>query len=148
FVIAALGAALVGAPQAAADSMSYLDDGAIRVGVDLNKGGTITYLARAADGVNVVNSHDLGREVQQSYYSGPDNFGNPAPPWTGFPWNPIGAGDTYGNPAPVLDHSNDGKTLYTKTAPLQWALNHVACECVIEQWITLEGNAVHVRNRL
>lgn len=140
--------ALVAAPAAVADSMSFLDNGVIRVGVDLRKGGTITWASVSGPGVNVVNSWDLGREVQQSYYAGPDNFGNPAPPWTNFPWNPIGAGDTYGNPAPVLEQSNDGTTIYTKTAPLQWALNNVACECVSEQWITLDGDAVHVRNRL
>jgi len=147
-VVAIAVAALVASSPAAADPVSYLDNGVIRVGVDLGKGGTITWVSRSGPGVNLVNSWDLGREVQQSYYSGPDNFGNPAPPWTNFPWNPIGAGDTYGNPAPVLEQSNDGTTIYTKTAPLQWALNHVACECLLEQWITLDANAVRVRNRL
>src|SRR4051812_41250571 len=125
-----------------AQPMSYLDNGTIRLGVDLGKGGTITYLSPSGGGVNVINSWDLGREVQQSYYSGPVNYGNPAPRWTGFPWNPIGAGDTYGNPATVLQQSNDGQTIYTQTAPLQWALDRVACECVMQQWITLDGNAV------
>ncbi len=147
-VACVVAATLFGGATAAARSLSYLDNGVIRVGVDLRKGGTITWVSSSGPGVNVVNSWDLGREVQQSYYAGPDNFGNPAPPWTNFPWNPIGAGDTYGNPAPVLEQSNDGTTIYTKTAPLQWALNNVACECVSEQWITLEGNAVRVRNRL
>ena len=134
----------VTAPLATADSMSYLDNGVIRLGVDLDKGGTITYLAASgAAGVNVVNSHDLGREVQQSYYAGPANFEN-----SGLPWNPIGAGDIYGNASPVLDQSNDGMTIYTKTLPLQAALNNVRCECTIEQWITLDGNSVQVRNRL
>jgi len=142
-------AILLPAPADAAGPMSYLDNGVIRLGVDLGKGGTITYLANSGpSSVNVVNSYDLGREVQQSYYSGPDNYGNPAPPWTNFPWNPIGAGDAFGNPAIVLDQSNDGRILYTKTAPLQWALNHVGCECVIEQWITLDGNSAQIRNRL
>ena len=140
--------ALVAPPVATADSVGYLDNGVIRVGVDMGKGGTITYISRSGSGLNVVNSWDLGREVQQSYYSGPDNFGNPAPPWANFPWNPIGAGDTYRNPATVLEQSNDGTTIYTKTAPLQWALNHVPCECLVEQWIRLDGNAVSVRNRL
>jgi hypothetical protein len=142
------------APASADAQMSYLDNGVIRVGVDLGKGGTITYLSRSIavaqlGAVNVVNSTDLGREVQQSYYSGPDGYGNPAPPnppdWS---WNPIGAGDGYGNPATVVEHSNDGKTIYTKTIPLQWVLNDVACECFIEQWIRLNGNAVQVHNRL
>jgi hypothetical protein len=131
---------------------SYLDNGVIRVGVDLARGGTITYLSQsipvAGVGANVVNSFRLGREVQQAYWSGPDNYGNPAPPWAGSPWNANAAGDTYGNPSTVLEQTNDGKTIYTKTIPKQWALDNVDCECVTEQWIRLNGNAVQGHNRL
>lgn len=128
--------------------MSSLDNGTIRVGVDLARGATITELAVSDGGANLVNCHDLGRMVQQSYYAGPDNYGEPAPPWTNFPWNPIGAGDRYGNVATVLEHANDGARIYTKTAPLQWALRAEPAECVFEQWIELEGSAVRGRNRL
>ncbi len=127
---------------------SKLDNGTIRLGVDLERGGTITYLAASGGGANLINSHDFGRMVQQSYYAGPDNYGEPAPPWTNFPWNPVGAGDRYGHPAPVLEHANDGTTIYTKTAPLQWALDAVPAECVFEQWIELDGSSARVRNRL
>jgi hypothetical protein len=151
-IVAALG--VVPACHAA---MSFLDNGVIRLGVDLDKGGTITYLSTSLvisglGAVNVVNSHDLGREVQQSYYSGPDNFVIPPPPFAPLPWNPEGAGD--GNPwgpahpATVLAQSNDGLTIYTKTAPFIWATDRVLCECLIEQWITLDGNSVQVHNRL
>src|SRR5262249_51637355 len=132
----------VTAPAAADAEMSFLDNGVIRLGGDLAKGGTITYLSQSIaiaglDALNVVNRFDLGREVQQSYYSGTDNYLNPTSYWTNWSWNAIAAGDTYGNPSTVLEQANDGKTIYTKTAPLQWALNNVACECLIEQWITL-----------
>ncbi len=129
--------------------MSYLDNGIIRVGVDLSKGGTITYLADANNlDVNVVNSADLGREVQQSYYSGPQPYGDPSPDWPNWPWNPVGAGDCYGNPSQVLEHTNDGTTLYVKSIPNQWALDGVPCECTFEKWIVLEGNGVRVHFRL
>ena len=147
-VLIAIVATLATVRLADAEPMSYLDNGLIRLGVDLGKGGTITYLSSSGADVNVVNSFDLGRQVQQSYYSGPENFGNPGGDWPNWPWNPEGAGDTFGNPAPVLEQSNEGLTIYTKTAPLQWALARVPCECLIEQWITLDGNSVHVRNRL
>jgi hypothetical protein len=48
----------------------------------------------------------------------------------------------------VLSASNDGRTIYVKSTPLQWAFDHVPCECMFEQWITLDGPAVVVRNRL
>jgi uncharacterized repeat protein (TIGR01451 family) len=118
--------------------MSYLDNGVIRLGVDLDKGGTITYLAASGPaGVNVVNNHDLGREVQPLFTSGPNGS-----------WNALSAGDFSGNPSTVLEQSNDGVTIYTKIVPLQATLFNVPCECLIEQWITLDGNAAQIRTRL
>jgi hypothetical protein len=136
------------ADPAASAAHSYLDNGIVRVGVDLARGGTITYLAQSGGGENVINNYDLGRQVQQSYYAGPQPYGNPSPPWQNMPWNPVGTGDMHGNPSQVLAHANDGTTLYVRSVPKQWALRNVACECVFEQWITLDGRAVRVQNRL
>ncbi len=139
--------ALTGCPP---DSdMVYLDNGVIKIGVDLNKGGAITYLAEYNNqDVNLINSSDLGRMIQQSYYSGPWPYGDPDPGWANWGWNPIGAGDCHGNPSEVVTHSNDGATLYVQSIPMQWALDNVPCECVFEKWITLDAHAVHVRFKL
>ncbi len=126
----------------------YLDNGIIKVGVDLERGGSIGYLADVKKGVNVVNVHDLGRWIGQSYYSGPKPFGTAHPAWKNWPWNPVSAGDVYGNPSKLLETHNDGKTLYVKSVPMQWALKKVAGDCTFETWITLEGRTVQVRNRL
>eukprot|EP00698_Gefionella_okellyi_P020146 TRINITY_DN6293_c0_g1_i2.p1 TRINITY_DN6293_c0_g1~~TRINITY_DN6293_c0_g1_i2.p1 ORF type:complete len:300 (-),score=46.14 TRINITY_DN6293_c0_g1_i2:82-981(-) len=126
----------------------FLDNGVIRVGIDENHGGSITYIAQSGTDFNVINSHDEGREVQQSYYSGPVPYrggsfmGNP------WPWNPIGAGDMFGHSGAILNQTNDGTTLYVKSRPLQWALNDCVCNCTFESWLTLDGTAVRVRNRL
>jgi len=129
--------------------VSFLDNATVRIGVDPSMGGCITYFADSVTGQNVVNTYDLGREIQQSYYSGPQPYGNPShPDFLNWPWNPIGCGDVYGNRATTLEHSNDGKTIYVKTLPLQWALDGVACECTFETWIELEGNTARVYNRL
>jgi len=133
---------------ARAERMSYLDNGAIRIGVNLDVGGTITFLARSRGGENLINSHDLGRQIQQSYSSGPSPFGKPHPGWKNWGWNPIGSGDVYGHPARVVEHKNDSNTLYVKTIPMQWALNNVPGECTFETWITLDGPAARVRNQL
>lgn len=79
------------------DDMLYLDNGNIKIGVDLNMGGALGYLAslaynpaeytnsskevliktgsassgetkRSTGEVNLLNIYDLGRQVQQSYY--------------------------------------------------------------------------------
>jgi hypothetical protein len=135
-------------PPARAERMSFLDNGTIKIGVDLDIGGTITFLARSPGGENLINSHDLGRQIQQSYYSGPSPFGKAHPAWKNWGWNPIGSGDVYGHGARVLEHKNDGITLYVKTIPMQWALNNVPGECTFETWITLDGPAASVRNQL
>jgi hypothetical protein len=132
-----------------AENMSYLDNGKIKIGVDLDLGGSITYLALSSDGKNLVNSHDFGRQIQQSYYSGPQPFGNSHHKgWENWPWNPIGTGDAYGNHSRILQHTNDGKTLHVEAVPMQWALNNVPGDCTFETWIELEHNAAWVRCRL
>lgn len=129
----------------------YLDNGVIKMGVDLAKGGSITYLSLSGTTNNVVNDHDLGRQIQQSYCSGPEPY-NPSnnvnPVWTNWPWNPIQSGDSYGNPSTVLASTNDGQTLYVKCRPMQWALDNVPGQCTFESWITLTGNVAVVSNRL
>lgn len=79
------------------DSMIYLDNGNVKIGVDLNMGGALGYLAsltynpaeytnsskdvliktgsatsgetkKSTGEVNLLNIYDLGRQVQQSYY--------------------------------------------------------------------------------
>jgi len=130
----------------------YLDNGVIRVGVETDVyGGAITYLSLSGESRNLVNNHDRGRQIQQSYYAGePLNRTHEGQRknWSPWPWNPIQAGDTYGNSAKVEKVSNDGETLYVKTLPLLWDMNNEPAECYFETWIRLIRNTVHVRNKL
>ncbi|MGV3530847.1 MAG: hypothetical protein ACO1QR_00650 [Chthoniobacteraceae bacterium] len=144
-----------GALAAAADHqprMSFVDNGTIKLGVDLNLGGAVTYLSRSHEEQNVINSWDWGRQVQMSYYSGPvpftPNGKQPAPMWRGLGWNPIQAGDHFGNASKSIAHTNDGTTIYVKSIPMQWPLNNEPLEGTFETWYTLDGPAVKVRARL
>jgi hypothetical protein len=137
-----------GGVQAHEAKLSFLDNGVIRVGVDLEQGGAITWVSASGSERNVINAHDRGRQIQLSFYSGPQPFGAAHPDWKNWPWNPIGTGDVYGHASTVVKHTNDGKTLYTRSIPLQWALNNVPGECTFETWITLDGATARVRNRL
>lgn len=138
--------------QAPRERMSYLDNGIIRLGADLNKGGAITWLSNSGDDENVVNSYDYGRQIQMSYYSGPVPYvvgdKRPAEHWRHIGWNPIQTGDDFGHASRVLEHRNDGSTLYVKCVPMQWPLDDVPGECTFECWITLDGAAAQVRSRL
>ena len=132
-----------GAP---ADDFTYVDNGVVRLGVDNVRGGSIGYFSASGSTENVVNCHDMGREIQLSFYAGP-SFYNPdgkcdklfmGQEW---PWNPIGAGDVKGNHGTILSKTVHPNSIHLVTKPLQWACNNVPCECEFEQNITLGGPA-------
>jgi CARDB len=109
-------------------------------------------LSQSGSTMNLINIYDFGREVQQSYYSGPANFVPQGavqnPNWSPFPWNPIQVGDSFGYRAAVLAYSNSGGTIYVKTRPMQWALRNYPSDCIMEQWTRLDGPAVRVHCKL
>jgi hypothetical protein len=138
-------------PQAP-ELLLTLDNGTIRVGVDTSYGGAITWLSQSGSQTNLVNDYDHGRQVQQSYYSGPENFHPPGtiqnPNWSPFPWNPVQAGDSYGYHSAVLAYSNANGVIYVKTRPKQWALQNYNADCIMEQWTHLDGPSVRVHCKL
>jgi len=133
-------------------NMSYLDNGVIRIGVNLDVGGAITYLADSKKPVNVVNSFDWGRQIQMSFYSGPTPYTpggkQPNEHWRMLGWNPIQSGDCFANRSKVIDHRNDGKSIHLECIPMHWPLDNEPGHCTFESWIELKGNTAHVRCRL
>ena len=116
-----------GASSSSQLGMSFLDDGAVRVGVNLDDGGKITYLA-AASGEEGTGAQNMLFELE--------------PAFSGGPFSPYGIGwGANEDGALVVSHFNDGSTIYTKSAP--WS-----CECLIETWVRLHGRVVSVRHRL
>ena len=141
-----------GAKSEKLDNFRFLDNGIIRLGIDLSRGGTIGWLGPSSNkSFSLLNVHDFGRVVQGSFYSGPNPYnpggkcsepGGWGRPW---PWNPIGAGDVYFNPAPILNLSvTDERSAVVFTQPMQWACDAVPCDCIFEQRITLLGSAAQV----
>jgi hypothetical protein len=131
---------------------SYLQNSQVKVGVDLDRGGAIAWVSQASSSRNLVNIHDEGRYIQQSYYAGATldrtAEGQWAPQYSPWSWNPVQAGDVYKNRSALLLHTNDGTVLYTKTLPKLWDMNNEDAESYMEQWIALQDGVVHVRNRL
>jgi len=129
-----------------------LDNGVVRVGVNVSSyGGAITYLSASGSGYNLVNNHDRGRQIQQSYYAGQlldRSSEGQHPNYSPWQWNPIQVGDVYMNPASVPAYSNSGSEIYTYTQPRLWDMNNEGAACAFETWIRLDGNKVVVRNRL
>jgi len=137
---------------AAEPNVSFLDNGAIRLGVNLNAGGAITYLSKSGDKNNLVNNWDWGRQIQMSHYSGPVPYRvpgkEPFPAWRDLGWNPVQAGDHFRNPSKVIAHKNDGKSIYVKSIPMQYALDNVPAECTFECWISLKGSTAEVHSQM
>ncbi|GAB3950905.1 hypothetical protein GCM10028805_29900 [Spirosoma harenae] len=147
-----------------ADGLLTIENSQIRVGINTNAGGAITYLTfldshggKVTAGKNMVSNPDLGRQIQIALYSGPSDYSNGASSWwTGLGWNPIQAGDVFGNSSTVLDVRKEDNLLYAKTHPKQFAFNNNSTsperkpddEAIIEHWIRLEGNVVKVHAKV
>ncbi len=130
---------------AAADGRHlFIDNGVLRLGVDLESGGSIFHLSEVETGRNLLNHHDQGRFVQQSFYGNPDGSTWSGRPWT---WNPVQGGDYRGKPTTLLDHSHSETALTTKSTPMHWATGEHITEAVMESAIALEDHAAHIRFR-
>jgi len=130
-------------------SMGILENDRLRLGVNLQLGGAITLLVDKKHGdANMINSHDWGRQVQLSYYSGPrpyePNGVKPVPRWAGLGWNPIQSGDVGGFRSRVTEYRNDGRTIFVRCIPMHWPHKNVPGECTFECTYTLDGNNVNV----
>ena len=51
--------------------VEYIDNGAIRLGVSMDLGGAITYIADSKAGKNIINNWDWGRQIQMSFFAFP-----------------------------------------------------------------------------
>jgi hypothetical protein len=152
-LVFSLAATVRAADAPAFSGMSYLDNGVVKIGINLDIGGAITWLSKSGAEENIINSHDWGRQIQMSFYSGPvpyvpENGKQPSKTWTFIGWNPIQSGDAYNNPSKVLAHTNNGTALYVKCIPMHWPLDNEPGECTFESWLTLEGNTVRVRSQI
>ena len=128
-----------------------LDNGVLTVKLDMTRGGAIKYISESGKTRNIVNIYDEGRYIQQSYYAGKsvDRVSDGQDPsWSPWSWNPIQVGDAFKNRAEILKYSTNENTLYTKCIPMQWDMNNRPAEAIMEQWVSLLGNVIKVRNKL
>ncbi len=128
-----------------------IDNETLKLKLDLNRGGTISYISLSGSERNLVNIHDEGRYIQQSYYAGKSldrQAEGQSPGWSPWSWNPIQAGDVFGNRAKILEYKQENNSFYVKCIPMQWDMNNRPAEAFLEQWTTLNGNTLHVKNKL
>ena len=133
------------------DNTVDIDNDTLNVKLDLSRGGTISFISISGSERNLVNIHDEGRYIQQSYYAGKSlnrQADGQSPDWSPWSWNPIQAGDAFGNRAEILEYKKEGNSLYVKCIPMQWDMNNKPAEAVLEQWTNLNGNVLKVHNKL
>ncbi len=123
----------------------YLDNGLVRLGVNMDAGGSIGWFSHSHSSANLLNAFDHGRYVQQSYYGDRDGS-----EWNGKAWryNPVQGGSWRGAPATVLEKKETKDSLYVKTKPRQWASGADVNEVIFEQWLTLDGGLAHLKFRM
>ncbi len=128
-----------------------IDNDTLHIKVDLTRGGAICYISKSSVDRNIINIADEGRYVQQSYYAGKSinrKADGQSPSWSPWSWNPIQVGDAFRNRAKILDYKKSGNTIYVKCTPMLWDMNNMPAEAEIEQWTTLSGNVLKIKNKL
>lgn len=138
-------------PKNTTDKILEIKNKKVCLRQDLTRGGAIYYISKSDTCRNIVNIYDEGRYIQQSYYAGYSldrRAEGQAEVWCPWTWNPIQVGDNVYNRAKILDHWQKGNETYVKCIPMQWDMTNVPAEAVMEQWTSLDGCVVKVRNRL
>ncbi|MBR4943557.1 MAG: hypothetical protein IKZ28_05950, partial [Clostridia bacterium] len=134
--------------------VEYIDNsGNVRIdeGIDPNAVNVIT------DQVNLINVSDLGREVQQSYYSNvteengykPDDevlydsgFGY------GYKYNPVQAGSAGDKQTQIIDYELTENKLYITSRPQDWFFDNTQTDSYMESTYTFDKTgALIVTNR-
>ena len=134
-------------------ALSYLED--LDSGVEVvNSNGRIVVDSRAGEktggkvlsrNVNLINCHDTGRLVQQSYYGSSDSAGYEAGEYMGNRWayNPVQGGNQFNGKSKIVDVRLTDTALTVKARPMDWALDdaHIT-PSYMEATYTLDGGVL------
>ena len=148
-IIAAFANSLSAAAPVAqpAENLLLLDNGAVKIGIDRAKGASITHLSWAAYSGNMVNSHDPGRLIQQSYYAGKRldrRAEGQHKAWSPWCWNPIQGGGV-GSWAKVTQFKRlESGTLFGETVPKLWDMPDEDATALMRQWTGFEPGMPNV----
>lgn len=137
------------------NNIKFIQNSKFRLGIKLAWGGGICYIEDRQDGIsdlsNLVNQHDTGRLIQQSYYGTngySDDYvmGN----YNGTPWkyNPVQGGDLYGNHSRIVDVVVEKYSIYIKAQPQDWGHNGKITPSYMENIYTIYPDIIDVWNRL
>ncbi len=136
------------------EEVAYISDGKYKLGVKLTWGGGVSYLEDLTDGddsiTNLLNDHDTGRLIQQSYYGTDSEPYKPAKygdnMWC---YNPVQGGNQYNGRSKLVDFkiAEDGRSIWVKCRPLDWAQKMSYTPSYMENTYTIADGRIEVENR-
>lgn len=132
-------------PEVGMEDATYINNGEIQLGVDMERGGAVFHFSEAGTKHNVLNHCDEGRFVQQSYYGEADGSVWNGQPWV---WNPIQGGGWQGQKAEVIAREVTATSLRVTTIPVHWAKGTPVSECRMIEDIKLDGRIARIRYTL
>jgi hypothetical protein len=120
-----------------------LEDTFCQAGVNLRWGGALerfVWKGAPASFGNLLNRHDEGRLVQQSYYG---ITGAPYSPgkFMGTPWgyNPVQGGDQHGKRSKLVEYRVSDGQIYIKCQPMDWSKDGELTPSYMENVYTLDS---------
>lgn len=131
----------------------YIENSRFKVGIQLSWGGGINYIEDKTNNIselsNLINRHDTGRLIQQSYYGTGGNSEYTPGEFNGSVWryNPVQGGDKYGNQSRLIDVVLSDNSVYIKSQPQDWSLNGQITPSYMENTYTVNEDTIRVDNR-
>ena len=132
------------------ENVLYIENEHYKAGVNLQWGGGLSWFEDKTNGDygNLLNNHDTGRLVQQSYYGpseieGYENgvFGN-----TVWGYNPVQGGDMYGNSSKLVAVEKSEDEIRVVCRPLDWAQNNMLTQTYYTNVYKLTDKGLRVKN--
>jgi hypothetical protein len=121
---------------------AFIDNGVVRLGVDLSAGGSVFSFGPSGTDKNLLNHYDKGRFIQQSYYGETDGSKWVDKPWR---WNPVQGGGYRDEPAEVLEKEVSDTHLRIVSIPRHWATGEAVNDARMASLIRLDGAVAHIR---
>ena len=132
------------------DDVLYLENDRFKIGIILNWGGGLCcFIDKRNDKYgNLLNFHDTGRLVQQSYYGPTDIEGYDNGVFLGNRWgyNPVQGGDQYGNTSKLVALEKTDDRIRVVCRPLDWAQNDMLTQTYYTNVYTLTETGLTVEN--
>ncbi|MCR4576873.1 MAG: hypothetical protein K5784_03070 [Clostridiales bacterium] len=132
------------------DKIATIENDRYKAGVKLEWGGGLCYFRDKQNTAydNLLNCHDTGRLVQQSFYGPMEIEGYNNGVFMGSKWryNPVQGGDQYGNTSKLVALEQTKDTIRVVCRPLDWAQNDMPTQCYYTSVYRLTENGLEVEN--